>query len=198
MKVRVKICGITNLKDAFAAADFGADAVGFVFFKESRRHIHHADARRIAEKLPPFIVKVGVFVNATVEEILATKEFCLLDKVQLHGNTACRIELPHGTSITAFQIRNEKDVERARRSRSFPLLDSGLGEGYGGTGKKFDWRLLENFDRPYILAGGISVENIDEAIALEPYAIDLASGVEKSPGVKDHDMMRALFARINK
>jgi len=198
MKVRVKICGITNLKDAFAAADFGADAVGFVFFKESRRHIHHADARRIAEKLPPFIVKVGVFVNATVEEILATKEFCLLDKVQLHGNTACRIGLPNGTSITAFQIRNEKDVERARRSQSFPLLDSGFGEGYGGTGKKFDWRLLENFDRPYILAGGISAENIDEAIALEPYAIDLASGVEKSPGVKDHDMMRTLFARINR
>lgn len=196
MKVKVKICGITNLKDAFAAADCGADAVGFVFFRESKRYIHQADARRIAEKLPPFIVKVGVFVNAPMEEILATKEFCSLDKVQLHGSTVYRMELPHGTSIRAFQIRNERDVERARRSRSFPLLDSGFGGGYGGTGKKFDWRLLENFDRPYILAGGISVENIEEAIALEPYAIDLASGVEKSPGVKDHDMMRALFTRI--
>jgi phosphoribosylanthranilate isomerase len=198
MKIRVKICGITNLKDAYAAADLGADAGGVVFYKESRRYILYEEARHIAQKLPPFIVKVGVFVNATIEEILAAKEFCLLDKVQLHGNSGHRIYLPEGVSIAAYRIRNEKDVDKARRSRSFPLLDSGVGKGYGGTGKKFDWRLLENFDRPYILAGGISVENIDEAIALNPYAIDLASGVEEFPGVKDHDVMRTLFAKINR
>lgn len=198
MKVRVKICGITNLKDAYAATDLGAAAVGFVFYKGSRRYISYEETRRIAQKLPPFIVKVGVFVNATIEEILAAKEFCLIDKVQLHGNSGHGIYLPKGVSIAAYRIRNEKDVDKARRSRSFPLLDSGIGKGYGGTGKNFDWRLLENFDRPYILAGGISVENIDEAIALNPYAIDLASGVEESPGVKDHDAMRTLFAKINR
>jgi len=198
MKVRVKICGITNRNDAYAAADLGAAAVGFVFYRGSRRYISYEEARQIAQKLPPFIVKVGVFVNATVEEILAAKEFCLLDKVQLHGNSGNGIYLPEGVSIVAYRIRNEKDVEKARRSRSFPLLDSGVGRGYGGTGKAFDWRLLENFDRPYILAGGISVENIDEAIALNPYAIDLASGVEESPGFKDHDVMRTLFAKINR
>lgn len=198
MKVRVKICGITNLKDAYIAADLGADAVGFVFYNLSKRHIPHAEARRIARMLPPFIVKVGVFVNETLKEILAVREFCLLDKVQLHGDCLHCSGLPEGISIMAYQIRTEKDIEKARRSPSFPLLDSGVGKGYGGMGKKFDWHLLENFDRPYILAGGISVENIDEAIALNPYAIDLASGVEKSPGVKDHDMMRTLFGRINR
>jgi len=198
MKVRVKICGITNLKDAYAAADLGAHAVGFIFYKGSKRYIPHAEARRIGGKLPPFIVKIGVFVNETIKEVLAVREFCLLDKVQLHGNSNCGRRLPEGISIMAYRIRNEKDIEEARRSPSFPLLDSGVGRGYGGTGKRFDWHLLESFDRPYILAGGISVENIDEAIALKPYAIDIASGVEKSPGVKDHDMMRTLFSRINR
>jgi len=198
MTVRVKICGITNLKDAYAAADLGANAVGFIFYKGSKRYIPHAEARRIAEKLPPFIVKVGVFVNETIKEVLAVREFCLLDKVQLPGDSNHGSLLPDGISIVAYRIRNEKDIEKARRSPSFPLLDSGADNGYGGTGKRFDWHLLENFGRPYILAGGISAENIDEALALKPYAIDLASGVEKSPGVKDHDKMHALFRRIHR
>jgi phosphoribosylanthranilate isomerase len=198
MKTRIKICGITNLKDAYGAADLGAYALGFIFYRGSKRYIPHAEARRIAGKLPPFIVKVGVFVNETIREVLAVREFCLLDKVQLHGNVGWVRELQEGISIVAYQIRNEKDIDEARKSPSFPLLDNGVGRGYGGTGKKFDWRLLKNFNRPYILAGGVSMENIDEAIALNPYAIDLASGVEKSPGVKDHGIMRTLFARINR
>jgi phosphoribosylanthranilate isomerase len=198
MKPRVKICGITNLKDAYAAADLGAHAVGFVFYKGSKRYISYAEARSIVEKLPPFITKVGVFVNEGIGNVLATKEFCILDRVQLHGYSGRLRGLLQGISIVAYQIRNEIDIEEAKKSLSFPLLDSGLGKGYGGTGKKFNWQLLEDFDRPYILAGGITVENINEALALKPYAIDLASGIEKSPGVKDHDKMRTLFRRIHR
>jgi phosphoribosylanthranilate isomerase len=198
MKPRVKICGITNLKDALLAADLGAHAVGFVFYKGSKRYISYAEARSIVEKLPPFIMKVGVFVNEGIGDVLAAKEFCILDRIQLHGDSGRLMELLSSISIMAYQIRNEIDIEEARKSPSFPLLDSGADNGYGGTGKKFNWQLLENFGRPYILAGGISVENIDEALAFKPYAIDLASGIEKSPGVKDHDKMRTLFRRIHR
>lgn len=198
MKAKVKICGITSLKDAFVAADLGADAVGFVFYKGSKRYISYADARMIAEKLPPFMLKVGVFVNTSMRDVLASREFCMLDRVQLHGDSCPLTGVLQGISILAYRIRNEKDIEEARQSLSVPLLDSGIGNGYGGTGKTFNWGLLEDFDRPYILAGGISIENIDEALALNPYAIDLASGIEKFPGVKDHDKMRALFGRINR
>jgi len=196
MSVKVKICGITSLRDAFAAADLGAHAVGFVFYKGSKRYISYAEARWIAERLPPFTMRVGVFVNESVKEILAAKEFCMLDRVQLHGDRSRGQGLLEGISIVAYQIRNEDDIEEARNSSSFPLFDNGAGSGYGGTGQQFNWKLLQDFDRPYVLAGGISVENIDEALALKPYGIDLSSGVEKSPGVKDHDRMRALFERI--
>jgi phosphoribosylanthranilate isomerase len=198
MKAKVKICGITSVKDAFVAADLGADAVGFVFYKGSKRYIPHAEARWIVEKLPPFILKVGVFVNENMREVLAAREFCMLDRVQLHGDSCRLMGVLPGISIVAYQIRNEKDMEEARQSLSIPLLDSGIGSGYGGTGKTFNWQFLEDFDRPYILAGGISIENIDEALSLKPYAIDLVSGIEKSSGVKDHDKMRALFERINR
>ena len=198
MRVKVKICGITSLKDAFFAADLGAHAVGFVFYKGSKRYISYADAQWIVKKMPPFILKVGVFVNEGEGEILTAKEFCMLDRVQLHGDSSRLTGMLPGISIVAYQIRDKQDIEEVRQSASVPLLDSGMGNGYGGTGKAFNWELLENFDRPYILGGGISVENIDEALALKPYAIDLASGVEKSPGVKDHNKMRALFGRINR
>jgi phosphoribosylanthranilate isomerase len=197
VRTRVKICGITNVKDAFLAADLGAYAVGFVFYKGSKRYLSYEEARKIAGKLPPFVMKVGVFVDENPGSILAAKEFCMLDRVQLHGDRKeqGRTVIP-GISIMAYRVRDEKDVEKARQSMAFPLLDSHVEGTYGGSGLRFNWKLLEDFDRPYILAGGIDKENIDEALGFRPYAIDIASGVEKHPGVKDPHKMRLIFQRI--
>lgn len=185
------------MADAFLAVDLGADALGFIFYKGSKRFIAYDEARRIIEKLPPFVVKVGVFVNETVQRMRGAKEYCMLDRVQVHRDERRDSTgiLP-GVTIEIYRIRDERDIEEARRSVAFPLLDSSVDNMYGGSGKQFNWQLLKGFDRPYILAGGINIENVDEALACNPYAIDIASGVEQSPGVKDPGKMREIFDRI--
>lgn len=197
MLTRVKICGITNVKDAFLAADLGAYAVGFIFYEGSLRRISCEEARRIGGKLPPFVVKVGVFVNESIGSLLAAKEFCGLDRVQLHGDRIDKAEtvIP-AITIMAYRIRDPKDIEEARQSPAFPLLDSRVENAYGGSGLRFNWKLLEGFDRPYILAGGIDGENIAEALSLRPYAIDIASGAEMRPGVKDPAKMTEIFRKV--
>ena len=197
MRTRVKICGITNVKDAFLAADLGAYAIGFVFYEGSERYVSYDEARKISGKLPPFVVKVGVFVNESPGNVLAARESCMLDRVQLHGDRIdrARTVIP-GITIMAYRVRDRSDIEEARQSNAFPLLDSHVENTYGGSGIPFNWELLENFGRPYILAGGIDGENIDEVLSLKPYAIDIASGVEKRPGVKDPGKMREIFRRI--
>lgn len=198
MKTRVKICGITNLADALLAAEMGADAIGFVFYKGSKRCISNEDAREIIRKLPPFITKCGVFVDKGWEKILEIRDFCKLDSVQVYaGDESLRgISVP-GITVMAFRIRNEGDVEEARISESFPLLDNYNEKMYGGSGTKFNWELLKDFGRPFIIAGGINIENIDEVLKLNPYAIDIASGVESVPGRKDPEKMREIFRKIN-
>lgn len=197
MKTRVKICGITNTKDAFLAADLGAYAIGFVFYEGSQRRISYDGARKIARKLPPFVVKVGVFVNESVSSVLAAKEFCGLDRVQIHGDRIdTAVTAIPAITIMAYRIKDRNDIEEARESPAFPLLDSHVENAFGGSGLRFNWKLLEDFGRPYILAGGINGENIDEALRLKPYGIDIASGVEKRPGVKDPRKMREIFRRV--
>jgi phosphoribosylanthranilate isomerase len=198
---RVKICGITNLGDALLAAGLGAYAVGFVFFRGSKRSVSPEEVREIVRDLPPFVVKVGVFVNESLENMLALKEYCGLDRLQVHWDVDASEESREppfvpGITITAHRIRDGKDVELAMKSTGFPLLDSHRDGSYGGTGTRFDWDMLKGFARPFILAGGIDAGNVGEALRLNPYAIDVASGVEKRPGVKDPEKMRALFAAI--
>lgn len=197
MKTRVKICGVTTVGDAMLAADLGAYAVGFVFYPGSKRYLPVERARDICRRLPPFVVKVGVFVNETWERMTEAKDYCGLDRIQVHGEYG-----PFdgrdlsGVLITSYRIGSQEDIERARRAEGFPLLDS-LREGeFGGTGERFRWDLLKDFGRPFILAGGINLENIDEALRYGPYAVDIASGVEKSPGVKDPDKMRRIFLEL--
>ncbi|OPY83984.1 MAG: N-(5'-phosphoribosyl)anthranilate isomerase [Syntrophorhabdus sp. PtaU1.Bin153] len=197
MRVRIKICGITNAKDAFLAADLGAYAVGFVFYKGSERYVSYDDARKIAQKLPPFVVRVGVFVNEKPENMLAAKDHCLLDRVQVHSDQVDKGQyIIPGITIMAYRVKDEKDIEAAKQSPAFPLLDSHVESMYGGSGSSFNWHLLKDFGRPYILAGGINSENIDEALGFEPYAIDIASGVEMRPGVKDPRKMRDIFDKV--
>lgn len=198
MRTRVKICGITNRKDAFLAADLGAFAVGFVFFRGSKRFVSPDDAKKIIEGLPPFIVKVGVFVEELPHDVMELKHHCRLDRVQVYDAGRWLAAGYAGTaSIIAVQrVGSKNDVERAKSLPYFPLFDS-AGDGlWGGSGKQFDWTMLEGFDGPYILAGGIGPDNVEGALELAPYAIDIASGLESRPGKKDPEKMRALFSRL--
>ncbi|OPX95097.1 MAG: N-(5'-phosphoribosyl)anthranilate isomerase [Syntrophorhabdus sp. PtaB.Bin006] len=197
MRARIKICGITNVKDALLAADLGAYAVGFVFYKGSKRYVPYDEVRKISQKLPPFVVRVGVFVNEKLENVLAAKDYCLLDRIQLHSDQEANGgSIIPGITIMAYRVKDEKDIEAARQSVAFPLLDSHVESMYGGSGSCFNWRLLKDFGRPYILAGGINSENINEALGFKPYAIDIASGVEMRPGVKDPRKMRDIFDKV--
>lgn len=195
---RVKICGITNKKDAFLAADLGAFALGFVFFRESKRFIAPDEAREIIENLPSLMVKIGVFVEETPNEVMELKSYCGLDRVQIYdaGRWAAAGHADPASIIAARRINRKDDIEEAKGLPYLPLFDTGVAGVWGGSGKRFDWALLEGFDRPYILAGGINADNVDDALTLKPWAIDIASGVERYPGKKDPEKMRALFKRL--
>ncbi|MCX5815711.1 MAG: phosphoribosylanthranilate isomerase [Proteobacteria bacterium] len=197
MNTLVKICGITNYADASLAAEMGADAIGFVFYKGSKRFIPHEEARKIICKLPPFLIRCGVFVDERWEKVMEVRNYCGLDRVQVYaGDRGLCGNFAPGITIMAFRVRDKKDVEEARKSESFPLLDSYHENMHGGGGVKFNWDLLADFGRPFMLAGGINSENIDMALKLNPYAIDIASGVESEPGKKDPDKMAEIFKRI--
>ncbi len=186
---RIKICGITDIDDALAAASLGADAIGLVF-AESPRRIELETARAISYALPPLVGKVGVFVNESAETIRKTAEFCHLTAVQLHGDEPSSLIKSIGIpAIKAFRVHDESVLERISRYGvpSF-LLDTFNGRRAGGTGVSFDWEIarMAKACGNVILAGGLSADNIEDALNIvRPYAVDVSSGVEKSPGRKD-------------
>ncbi|MEW6183673.1 MAG: phosphoribosylanthranilate isomerase [Bacillota bacterium] len=200
---RVKICGFQDLETAKAAADAGADAIGFVF-APSRRRITPETAREIIAKLPPFVTTVGVFVNEQVKTVREVAAFCHLDAVQLHGaeppDYCRRLGL---RVIKAFGVRRETvqdgtgpdlsvvSGEDFRAFDAYPvnaiLLDTYIPGKTGGTGESFDWKVLagKRFPAPFILAGGLNPENVAAAVrSVRPYAVDVSSGVE-TDGRKD-------------
>ncbi|NVO00130.1 MAG: phosphoribosylanthranilate isomerase [Geobacteraceae bacterium] len=188
--VKIKICGITNLEDARAAVDAGADALGFVFYDKSPRNINPALAAQIIAKLPPFIQTVGLFVNEETEKINWTADYCGIDVVQLHGDETPEDCLEvNRRVIKAFRIQNNISIEPLKHYQvSGFLLDAWSPDAYGGTGRTFNWELAQAAKQygPVILAGGLSPENIIEAITVvHPYAVDVSSGVESEPGKKD-------------
>lgn len=201
--IKVKICGITNIEDALLAADLGADALGFIF-AESPRQIDSEKARAIIHELPPFVKTVGVFVNEEPEKIKEIQLECGLDLVQLHGDESpeqCRNLMPY--SIKSFRIKDEtgiKGIDKYKGAVRAILLDTYQKGKAGGTGKTFDWSLaikVKEIEIPIILAGGLSPENIQEAIAtVKPYAVDVSSSIEEKPGKKNPDRMKALFEKI--
>ena len=197
MKSLVKICGITNENDALIAAEMGAHALGFVFYGRSKRYVSFEKAREIISRLPTFLVKVGVFVGETWERMMEVREFCKLDRIQFYGvDAGWQSQIVPEIAIMGYRVRDKGDVRAAKESPVFPLLDSYTETLYGGTGKQFDWNLLADFGRPCIVAGGINAGNIDEVLKLNPYAIDIASGVESTPGVKDPDKMAEIFDKL--
>jgi phosphoribosylanthranilate isomerase len=201
--IRVKICGITNLEDALLATERGVDALGFIF-AESPRQITPIKATGIIRSLPPLVTTVGVFVNERAEQIMKIVSACSLDLVQLHGEESpeiCRDLMPR--SIKAFRIQNEKDlipIESYRGKVRAILLDTFQKGKAGGTGKTFDWSLAliaKKTGIPIILAGGLGPENIQEAIRnVQPYAVDVNSGIEERPGKKDPGLMEKLMGKI--
>lgn len=192
MRTRVKICGITRVEDALAATALGANYLGFVFVRESPRYIDPVTVRSITtalntEAAPPHS-RVGVFRNPSRDEVLRSIDVAQLDVIQIHGNFV-DVDFP---TIHAFQVQGSLPNTKTRAD--YVLFDTG-----GGTGKTFDWSLLASYPRakPFFLAGGLNPENVAEAIAkTNPYAIDLASGVESSPGIKDRSKLKALFEAI--
>ncbi len=206
-RIRVKMCGTTRREDARAAVRCGVDALGFIFYPKSPRYIAPEIAAPIIEGLPPFVDRVGVFVNATQEEVIRTAG-CGLSFLQLHGGEtpdycrALRGMLPACGIIKAFR------VGEASRPEDFSpyddcveafLLDTHVKGLPGGTGQVFDWSLIEGLklNRPVILAGGLTPDNMAGAIAaVRPYAVDVNSGVETRPGIKDHDSLARLMRTI--
>ena len=198
----IKICGITRLEDALCAAESGADAVGFIFHPASPRYIAPERARKIIAQLPGEITKVGVFVNREADEVERTAALCGLDLIQLHGDESpeyCR-RFPQERVIKAVFPRTPGDLRSLEpyEVRAF-LADARDAGRYGGTGKRSDWKLAAKLraSHPLILAGGLDAGNIAEALAaVAPHAVDINSGCERAPGIKDHDRMRQIIGMI--
>lgn len=198
---RVKICGITNLADARAAVTAGADALGFVFYAGSPRAVTSQKVAAILRELPPFVTSVGLFVNERRTVIEQTVKRCGLDRIQLHGDETvedCRFE--GRRVIKALRVKDATSLQNAAEFEvAALLLDAWSGEVYGGSGKSFDWDLLKNFAarHPVILAGGLTPENVQDAIRrVQPYAVDVSSGVESAPGKKDHDKVAEFIRQV--
>jgi phosphoribosylanthranilate isomerase len=212
MRIRIKFCGLTDPDDLRAAADAGADAVGFNFYPQSPRFVDSKTAGPLIQSTPPFIEPVGVFVEATVDEMRATANRLGLRAVQWHGEV-----LPPNGDLgplplyVAARVRCEgclagiRNVVTNRRAAGSPiaavLIDAHVPGQFGGTGQTAPWRLLAGFDPgvPVILAGGLTSENVAEAVRIvRPYGVDVASGVESSPGRKDPEKMRRFVEAVGR
>jgi phosphoribosylanthranilate isomerase len=193
--IRVKICGITNLDDALAAIDAGADALGFVFFEKSPRHVNPMQASAIIAKLPPFVQTVGLFVNEEAELVNWTADFCGLDIVQLHGDEEPEYcpEIRRRV-IKAFRVKDAASLVSLRRYNvAGILLDAWSPAAPGGTGETFNWDLAREAAAGgrLILAGGLTPDNVRQAVEqVLPYSVDVSSGVEAAPGKKDSEKVR--------
>lgn len=207
-RVRIKICGMTRADDVACAVEAGVDAVGFIFYAKSPRAITPAAARAIIDGLPPFVDAVGVFVDEEVDRVAEIVRACGLGYVQLHGNESpascrqlatlaapCRLlkAFRVGPHTTAAEIAAYRNIVQGY------LLDTYQPGVAGGTGRAFDWTLVDRLglDKPSLLAGGLDLGNIGEALAtVRPYGVDANSGLEDGPGRKNHDRIRRFVAAV--
>ena len=202
MRTRVKICGLTRLEDAQAAVAAGADAIGLVFDPRSPRCVSLEQAAAIARARPPFVTAVGLFVDASPEQIRETLNRVPLDLLQFHGaETPEQCRLYHRPYIKAISMKPDVDVSaEARRYADCAglLLDTFSAQATGGSGETFDWtRAPRDLNKPVILAGGLTPANVGAAIrALHPYAVDVSSGVESAKGIKDAGKIAAFIAAV--
>lgn len=199
--VKVKICGITNLEDALAAIDMGADILGFNFYPESPRYIEPEEAFAIISKLPTYVDTSAIFVNAPHDQIKEAVKDGYLTWIQLHGDETPEFcdSLRHlsARSIKAIRVKSAEDIESANQySTDAVLFDAFDLKHYGGTGTTFDWDLIGYINKRVFLAGGINPSNAVRAIEVGVYGIDVCSGIESAPGKKDHKKMKQLFDNV--
>ncbi len=191
MRTRLKICGITRPEDGLAAATAGADAIGLVFYPPSPRDVDLAQAEKIIHQLPPFVCKVGLFVDPIGWEVNTVIESLAIDCLQFHGDEPEEFCLQFGLPyIKALSVKQGFDLQQAEQdyaSASALLLDTYHPDKKGGTGDTFDWDLIPaTRNKPIILAGGLTAGNIESAIdRVKPYAVDVSGGVESKPGIKN-------------
>jgi phosphoribosylanthranilate isomerase len=190
----VKICGVTRLEDALAAVRLGADALGFNFWPRSKRYLPPAEARAIVRRLPAFVTAVGVFVDPAREEVLRALDASGVGVAQLHGDESPELcaSLPVPV-LKGIRLAGPRAVAQLAAYEVMGFLLDAPSAGYGGSGTTCDWSLAAAVARelPIVLAGGLTPENVGEAVrTVRPWAVDVASGVESSPGVKDEDRMR--------
>jgi phosphoribosylanthranilate isomerase len=196
MSVIVKICGITNAPDALAAAEAGANALGFMFYEKSPRHLSVPQAAQIIRELPPFVIKVGVFVDAPEDLVMRAIGDCGLNLLQFHGNESPEYCAQFGLmNMKAFRIRDAESLKALPDySTDAWLLDAFVADKLGGSGEKFNWDLAiaaKKLGRPIFLAGGLTPANVADAVRkVQPYGVDVSSGVESEPGKKDHGKVR--------
>jgi phosphoribosylanthranilate isomerase len=199
--VQVKICGITCVEDAQAAVEAGADALGFVFYPPSPRYVTPEQAEQIIRGLPPFVTTVGLFVDVPLDTVNDLAAQCRLDRIQLHGRESpefcAQIKQP---VIKAFRIKDAESLAHLPEYQIAAYLLDAYVEGAlpGGTGASFAWELAAQAKPhgPVILAGGLTPENVEAAIMqIRPYGVDVSSGVERTPGIKDHRKVQAFIRR---
>lgn len=201
--VKIKICGITNVDDALHAVTCGADALGLVFYAKSPRYVMPEQARTIIAALPPFVTTVGLFVNEAPQRIREIADFCGLDVIQLHGDEGTEsCDFAPRRTIKALRVKDAASLAgHAAFQVSALLLDAWVAGAYGGTGEVFNWSLAAEVarQRPVILAGGLVPENVAAAVqAVRPYAVDVSSGVEATPGRKDPAKVAAFIRNAKK
>lgn len=196
---KIKLCGLSRKCDIEWANELHPEYIGFVFWSKSKRNVPPEKAKELKDLLSPDIKAVGVFVDEPIENVAELLNDNIIDIAQLHGGEdeeyIKKLRMLSGKPIIkAFLLKSEIDAERAEKSTAdYILVDSGT-----GTGKSFDWELLKNISRPYFLAGGLCSENISQAItALDPYAVDVSSGIETN-GCKDKNKMAAFVAAVRK
>ncbi len=204
MHTRIKICGIKHLNDAQKAVECGADAIGLIFVEKSPRYVSLTEARVIAESMPPFVTVVALFMNASAETVREALKVVPLNLLQFHGEESpefCdQFEVPY---IKVLRMRDNANV--VAFAQDYPnaagiLLDSYHKDAGGGTGQSFDWDLIpDDVPLPLILAGGLNSENVASAIeAVKPYAVDVSSGVESEPAVKDHKKIEQFIKEVQR
>lgn len=208
-RTRIKICGLTREIDVDAAVAAGVDAVGFVFYAKSARFVTPARAHDLIRRLPPFVTPVGLFVNASAEEVAETAHFSGIQLLQFHGDelpeaceqasAACAKPFVRAARVAADTTATDllNFMHRFNSAQAI-LLDTHV-EGFGGGGKVFDWSLIPaNADRPLVLSGGLNPANVQSGIArVKPFAVDVSSGVEVAKGIKDATLMRQFVAAVH-
>ena len=202
-RTRVKICGITREQDALAAAHAGADALGFVFYPPSPRAVNAERAAELCRVLPPFVERVGLFVNASASEVQAVLDIVPLSLIQFHGDESAEFCEQFATPyIKAIRVGGDTDdvlqqMQDHKAALGF-LLDTYQKGVPGGTGKTFDWsKIPADIDKPLTLAGGLEVDNVNQAITeVTPYAVDVSGGVELSAGIKDPEKIKRFMQAV--